>query len=178
MGRVHWWGIAAILAVAGLALAACDTSNDEERLAAQRLFRNYLVQPDDTAAADVRIELFVDTLPPDFPLPDGLTLLGSAFTDTDAMRELIVGWETDASADTIYDFYREALDRDPWSIETDFRIRLRDFITFRDADNPAFEGELRIAQEHEEAVVLLIARERLAASPEIPAPPPSGRSLP
>ena len=53
--------------MAVLVLAACDNSDDEERLAAQRLFRNVLMQADDTAAADVRIQGFVDTLPPDFP---------------------------------------------------------------------------------------------------------------
>ena len=57
---------ALIALLAGLAAAACDSSDDEERLAAQRLFRNYLVQSDRTAVADVRIQGAVDELPPSF----------------------------------------------------------------------------------------------------------------
>ena len=52
-----------------LMAAACDSSDNSERLAAQRLFRHVLLEQDATAVADVRIEGFVDELPPDFPLP-------------------------------------------------------------------------------------------------------------
>ena len=38
-----------------------------------------------------------------------------------------------------------------------------DFISFRDADNPAFRGELRIAQEGDRAIVVLVAVESLGA---------------
>jgi hypothetical protein len=172
--RWCWWRLVALAPIALLALAACDSSDDEERLAAQRFFRNVLLQPDDSAAADVRIQGFVDTLPPDFPLPDGLTLLGSGFSDTQQVRELIVGWESDQSADEIYDFYREALDVAPWSIEGDPRFQGIDFLSFADADNLAFNGELRIAQEGDQAVVVLIAREDLGGPPNDPRPAPSG----
>ena len=164
--RVLGWGLLALGIVAIVLLVACDRSDDEERLAAQRLFRNYLVQADDTAAADVRIQGFVDTLPPDFPLPDGLVLLGSGFTDTETARELIVGWESDRSADDLYNFYHEALGTEPWSIDSDPRVIGIDFIRFTDVDSPAFEGELRIAQEGDQAVVVLIAREEFGAPGE------------
>ena len=170
----RYWGLLALATMAVLVLAACDNSDDEERLAAQRLFRNVLMQADDTAAADVRIQGFVDTLPPDFPLPDGLTLLGSAFTDTQRTRELIVGWESDQSADELYNFYRDALDIAPWSIAADPRFQGVDFLSFSDADNPAFDGELRVAQEGDQAVVVLIAREDLGAPISDGAPAPTG----
>ena len=147
---------------AALAAAACDASDDEERLAAQRLFRNYLIQSDATAAADVRVQGLVDELPPDFPERDSLQLLGSAFTDTETRRELIVGWQTTVEhADDLYAFYRTALNLRPWSVVGDPRRRGIDFIEFVDADNPAFSGELRIAQEGSRAIVVLIAREML-----------------
>ena len=180
MSRRCRWGAVVVLGVVGaFALAACQTSDDEERLAAQRLFRNYLIQQNASAQADVRIQQYIcatgegqpsgpcdaaAALPPGFPLHEELTLLGSAFTDTETTRELIVGWESDATADTLYDFYRVALEDEPWSIVRDPRIRAIDFIAFRDADNPAFEGELRIAQEGDDAVLILIARERLERS--------------
>lgn len=167
------WGFLLLLpALAGLVLAACSNSDDAERLAAQRLFRNYLVRPDETAAADVRVHKFVDTLPPDFPLFADLTLLGSAFTDTATTRELIVGWESDHDADEIYNFYQTALNRDPWKIVQEPRIQGVDFLTFTDADNPAFTGELRIAQEGDAAVVVLIAREELSGPDAVPEIPP------
>ena len=146
-----------------LMAAACDSSDNSERLAAQRLFRNLLIEQDATAAADVRIEGFVDELPPDFPLPEGMTLLGSAFTDTDERRRLIVGWESDAHADALLTFYDDALREGPWSIVGDRRVRGIDFIRFRDADNPGFEGELRINQE-DRGVLILIADLDLAAT--------------
>lgn len=152
------WALLALAPVLLLIAAACDSSDNSERLAAQRLFRNFLLVQDAAAEADVRIEGFVDELPPDFPLPEDidLDLLGSAFSDTEATRRLIVGWESDADADALFEFFNDALRDEPWSIVADPRLRGIDFIRFRDADNPGFEGELRINQE-DRAVVILIA---------------------
>ena len=153
---------AALLALVGVAAAGCASSDDEERLAAQRLFRNYLIQSDSTAAADVRIQGAVDELPPNFPERDSLALLGSAFTDTETSRRLIFGWQsTEEHADDIYAWYRSQLESAPWSIVSDPRRVKIDFINFRDADNPSFRGELRIAQEGDRAIVVLIATELL-----------------
>ena len=147
-----------------LATVACQNSDDEERLAAQRLFRNYLLQSDRTAIADVRVQGLVDELPPSFPEHGELDLLGSAFSDTETRRELIVGWQTDEeSADDLYNWYRSKLDTDPWRVTADPQRAGVDFITFRDADNPDFRGELRIAQEGDRAIVVLVAVETLSA---------------
>lgn len=150
-------------ASAALLAAACDNSDDEERLAAQRLFRNYLLQSDRTAIADVRVQGLVDELPPSFPEHEELNLLGSAFTDTETRRELIVGWQTsEEPADDLFNWYRSKLDTDPWRVTADPQRAGVDFITFRDADNPAFRGELRISQEGDRAIVVLIAVENLS----------------
>ena len=155
-----------LLSAFGLMLGtvACDNSDDEERLAAQRLFRNYLLISDRTAIADVRVQGLVDELPPSFPEHEALDLLGSAFTDTQTRRELIVGWQTDEEeADDLFNWFRSKLDTDPWRVTADPQRAGVDFITFRDADNPAFRGELRIAQEGERAIVVLIAVETLTS---------------
>ena len=152
-----------ITLVGGFA-AACDNSDDEERLAAQRLFRNYLLISDRTAIADVRVQGLVDELPPSFPEHEALDLLGSAFTDTQNRRELIVGWQTvEEEADDLFNWFRSKLDTDPWRVTADPQRAGVDFITFRDADNPAFRGELRISQEGERAIVVLIAVETLTS---------------
>jgi hypothetical protein len=154
----------ALLALALLLVAgACDSSDNSERLAAQRLFRNFLLTQVASAEADVRIEGFVDELPPDFPLLDDMDLLGSAFSDTDDSRRLIVGWETDVDADEVFEFYNDALGDEPWSIVANPRVRGIDFIRFQDADNHSFEGEVRINQE-DKAVVILIADVDLRAA--------------
>ena len=158
--------LGALLSVLGLVLAtvACDNSDDEERLAAQRLFRNYLIQSDRSAISDVRVQAMVDELPPSFPEHDALELLGSAFTDTETRRELIVGWQTTAErADDLFSWYRSKLDTDPWRVTADPQRAGVDFITFRDADDPAFKGELRIAQEGDRAIVVLVAVQTLAS---------------
>ncbi len=155
-----------LLSTLGLMLTtvACDNSDDEERLAAQRLFRTYLLISDRTAIADVRVQGLVDELPPSFPEHEELDLLGSAFTDTQTRRELIVGWQSnDEEADDLFNWYRSRLDTDPWRVTADPQRAGVDFITFRDADNPAFRGELRIAQEGERAIVVLIAVETLTS---------------
>lgn len=161
------WAVVALAPLLLLIAAACDSSDNSERLAAQRIFRNFLLGQDAAAEADVRIEGFVDELPPDFPLPEEmeLDLLGSAFSDTDEVRRLIVGWESDVDADALFEFFNDALREEPWSIVTDPRVRGIDFIHFRDADNPGFEGELRINQE-DRAVVILIADVNLDADAE------------
>lgn len=146
-----------------LMTVACGDDDDEERLAAQRLFRNYLIQSDRTAISDVRVQAMVDELPPSFPEHDALDLLGSAFTDTETRRELIVGWQsTDERADDLYNWFRSKLDTDPWRVTADPQRAGVDFITFRDADNPAFRGELRIAQEGDRAIIVLVAVETLS----------------
>ena len=150
-----------VLLIAGLA-AACQNSDDEERLAAQRLFRSYLLQSDRTAISDVRVQGMVDELPPSFPEHEQLDLRGSAFTDTETRRELIIGWQSDGEhADDLFSWYRSRLDTDPWRVTADPQRAGVDFITFRDADNPAFRGELRISQEGDRAIVVLIAGETL-----------------
>lgn len=152
-----------LIALLGGLAAACDGDDDEERLAAQRMFRNYLIQSDRTAIADVRVQGLVDELPPSFPEHEQLELLGSAFSDTETRRELIVGWQSDDEhADDIFSWFRSRLDTDPWRVTADPQRAGVDFITFRDADNPAFRGELRIAQEGDRAIVVLVAVETLA----------------
>ncbi|MCY3570659.1 MAG: hypothetical protein OXH19_04885 [Chloroflexi bacterium] len=161
--RIPIMMILLITLVGGFA-AACDNSDDEERLAAQRLFRNYLLISDRTAIADVRVQGLVDELPPSFPEHEALDLLGSAFTDTQNRRELIVGWQTEEEeADDLFNWFRSKLDTDPWRVTADPQRAGVDFITFRDADNPAFRGELRISQEGERAIVVLIAVETLTS---------------
>ena len=154
-----------LLSVLGLMLVtvACGGDDDEERLAAQRLFRNYLIQSERTAISDVRVQGMVDELPPSFPEHEQLDLLGSAFTDTQTRRELIIGWQSDDEhADDLYSWFRSRLDTDPWRVTADPQRAGVDFITFRDADNPSFRGELRISQEGDRAIVVLIAVETLA----------------
>ncbi len=152
-----------LIALLGGLAAACGGDDDEERLAAQRMFRNYLIQSDRTAIADVRVQGLVDELPPSFPEHEQLELLGSAFSDTETRRELIVGWQSDDEhADDIFSWFRSRLDTDPWRVTADPQRAGVDFITFRDADNPAFRGELRIAQEGDRAIVVLVAVETLA----------------
>ncbi len=156
----QWIGALTFL-LALTAIVACASSDDSERLAAQRLFRNFLIQEHSSAEADVRIQGMVDELPPDFPKPDGLELLGSAFTDTDDSRELIVGWQSLIHADALYDFFRKFLNEDPWSIDRDPQVRGIDFLSFLDIDRPGFRGELRINQEGRVSVIILRAWEIL-----------------
>ncbi len=162
----RWAGLLVFVTViaAGLSVA-CGGDDDQERLAAQRLFRNYLLQSDRSAVADVRVEGLVDELPLSFPEHDELSLLGSAFTDTETRRELIVGWQsTNERADDLFSWYRSRLDTDPWRVTADPQRAGVDFITFRDADNPEFRGELRIAQEGPRAIVVLVAVETFGAA--------------
>ena len=161
MARLPLVLLLSLIFIGGLG-AACTNQDDEERLAAQRLFRTYLLQSDRTAIADVRVQGLVDELPPGFPEHDELNLLGSAFSDTETRRELIVGWQTeDERADDLFSWFRSKLDTDPWRVTADPQRAGVDFITFRDADNPAFKGELRIAQEGDRAIVVLVATETL-----------------
>ncbi len=167
--RLLFVAVGLVAAIIGI---ACDSSDDEERLAAQRLFRSYLLQQDVSIATDVRIQGLVDDLPPDFPLFEGLELLGSAFSDTDDSRELIVGWETSRDVEEVFIFYSRELDTEPWSIRSgpgsNERLAGIDFIKFSDIDNAAFSGELRISQEGNDAVVVLIAREFIQSADTTP----------
>ncbi len=83
----------------------------------------------------------------------------------------MVGWQSATHADDLFEFYRAALDEDPWVVDRDPRVGGIDFLSFTDVDNPGFRGELRINQEGDVAVVVLIARQFLNAGAS---PPQSG----
>ena len=66
-------------------------------------------------------------------------------------------------ADDLFEFYSDVLSEEPWDIVGDPRLVGIDFISFTDEDNAAFRGELRINQEGDIAVLVLVATELLSS---------------
>jgi len=83
--------------------------------------------------------------PDDFPIFEGAKLTGTVTGEQEGQSGFFVTWETDASPDDVTDFYKEALDKDPWKTAGVFTTSDGAMITFTRADNENFGGGVTVA---------------------------------
>jgi hypothetical protein len=86
-----------------------------------------------------------DEFPSDFPIFKDADLTGSIRGEQEGQSGFFVTWETDASPDDVTNFYKEALDKDPWKTAGVFTTSDGAMITFTRADNENFGGGVTVA---------------------------------
>ena len=86
-----------------------------------------------------------DEFPSDFPIFKDADLTGSIRGEQEGQSGFFVTWETDASPDDVTNFYKEALDKDPWKTAGVFTTNDGAMITFTRADNENFGGGVTVA---------------------------------
>jgi hypothetical protein len=86
-----------------------------------------------------------DEFPDDFPIFQDANLTGSIRGEQEGQSGFFVTWETDASAEEVTDFYKEALDKDPWKTAGVFSSGDGALISFTRVDNEDFGGGVTVS---------------------------------
>jgi hypothetical protein len=83
--------------------------------------------------------------PDDFPIFKDAKLTGSVSGEQEGQSGYFVSWETDASADDVTSFYKEALDNDPWQTAGVFSSGEGSVISFARTDGKDLGGGVTVA---------------------------------
>jgi hypothetical protein len=83
--------------------------------------------------------------PNDFPIFNGANLTGTVAGEQEGKTGYVATWETDASTQEVTDFYKGALDKDPWKTAGVFTTSGGALISFTRADNENFGGAVTIS---------------------------------
>jgi len=83
--------------------------------------------------------------PDDFPIFNGAKLTGTVRGEQEGQAGFFATWETDASVGEVTDFYKEALNKDPWKTTGAFAAGEGSLISFTRADNEDFAGGVTIS---------------------------------
>ena len=86
-----------------------------------------------------------DDFPDDFPIFEDSNLTGSIRGEQEGQSGFFVTWETDASAEEVTDFYKGALDKDPWKTAGVFSSSDGALISFTRVDNEDFGGGVTVS---------------------------------
>jgi hypothetical protein len=189
----------AALAIVSLALllagafGACaeESGNDEAAGIVHRLLLAALAQDPDS------LESFPGELPPDLPAafpvyPDGDIVVSSRElrtpepTDQPAEGDQVTAlylilMDTADSPSEVFGYYEDALDTDPWQIESTIATPGLQSILFSLIEDPDVTGRLDIARDHDEARTTAVVSIQDAGAEQIEAPAfevPEGLLLP
>jgi len=83
--------------------------------------------------------------PNDFPIFKDANLTGTVKGEQEGQSGYFATWDTDASVQEVTDFYKEALDKDPWKTSGVFTSGEGTVITFTRTDNENFGGGVTVA---------------------------------
>jgi hypothetical protein len=83
--------------------------------------------------------------PSDFPIFKDANLVGTVKGEQEGQSGYFATWDTDASVKEVTDFYKEALDKDPWKSSGVFTSDQGTVISFTRTDNENFGGAVTIA---------------------------------
>jgi hypothetical protein len=78
--------------------------------------------------------------PDDFPIFEGASLTGTVTGEQEGQSGYFATWETDASVQDATDYYKAALDKDPWKTAGVFSSGQGTVISFTRTDNENFGG--------------------------------------
>ena len=103
--------------------------------------------------------------PSDFPTFEGADLMGSMRGEQEGQSGFFVTWETGASTDEVTNFYKEALDKDPWKTSGVFTTSDGAMITFSRADNENFGGGVTVTSSDGKTQFVVFMGEGAGAAP-------------
>jgi hypothetical protein len=83
--------------------------------------------------------------PDDFPIFKGANLTGTVAAEQEGKTGYVATWEADASTQEVTDFYKGALDKDPWKTAGVFTSSEGTLISFTRADDENFGGAVTIS---------------------------------
>jgi hypothetical protein len=103
--------------------------------------------------------------PDDFPIYKGANLTGTVSGEQEGQNGYFATWETDASADDVTSFYKEALDKDPWKTSGVITTGEGAMITFTRADNEDFGGLVTVSSSDDKTLLVVFVGEGTGLAP-------------
>jgi predicted enzyme related to lactoylglutathione lyase len=103
--------------------------------------------------------------PDDFPIYEGAKLTGTMTGEQEGQTGYFATWETDASTQEVTDFYKEALDKDPWKTSGVVTTGEGAMITFTRADNEDFGGLVTVSSSDDKTMFVVFVGEGAGAAP-------------
>jgi len=94
--------------------------------------------------------------PNDFPIFKGANLTGTVAGEQEGKTGYVATWETDASTQEVTDFYKEALDKDPWKTAGVFTSSNGALISISRDDNENFGGAVTISGDGKTQVAVFV----------------------
>jgi hypothetical protein len=94
--------------------------------------------------------------PDDFPIFKGASLTGTVTGEQEGQSGYFATWETDASVQDATDYYKAALDKDPWKTAGVFSSGQGTVISFTRTDNENFGGGVTISGDGKTTIVAFL----------------------
>jgi len=94
--------------------------------------------------------------PDDFPIFKDANLTGTVTGEQGGQSGYFATWETDSSTQEVTDFYKQALDKDPWKSSGVFTSGEGSVITFARADNENFGGGVTVSGDGKTQIVVFL----------------------
>jgi hypothetical protein len=108
--------------------------------------------------------------PKDFPIFKDANLTGTVKGEQEGQSGYFATWETDASVQEVTDFYKEALDKDPWKTSGTFTSGEGTIISFARTDNENFGGGVTVASSDGKTQFIVFMGEGAGQAPGAEAP--------
>jgi len=103
--------------------------------------------------------------PDDFPIFKNANLTGTVTGEQEGQSGYFATWETDASTQEVTDFYKEALDKDPWKTSGVITTGEGAMITFTRADNEDFGGLVTVSSSDDKTMFVVFVGEGAGVAP-------------
>jgi len=103
--------------------------------------------------------------PDDFPIFKDASLTGTVTGEQEGQSGYFATWETDASTQEVTDFYKEALDKDPWKTSGVITTGEGAMITFTRADNEDFGGLVTVSSSDDKTMFVVFVGEGAGVAP-------------
>jgi predicted enzyme related to lactoylglutathione lyase len=103
--------------------------------------------------------------PDDFPIFKDANLTGTVTGEQEGQSGYFATWETDASTQEVTDFYKEALDKDPWKTSGVITTGEGAMITFTRADNEDFGGLVTVSSSDDKTMFVVFVGEGAGVAP-------------
>jgi hypothetical protein len=103
--------------------------------------------------------------PADFPIFKDANLTGTVKGEQEGQSGYFATWDTDASVQDVTDFYKDALDKEPWKTSGVFTSSEGTVITFARTDNESFGGGVTVGSSDDKTQFVVFMGEGVGAAP-------------
>jgi hypothetical protein len=103
--------------------------------------------------------------PSDFPIFKDANLTGTVKGEQEGQSGYFATWDTDASVQDVTNFYKDALDKEPWKTSGVFTSSEGTVITFARTDNESFGGGVTVGSSDDKTQFVVFMGEGVGQAP-------------